>query len=503
MSYKIYGDGEIWKDGKVYAKIYSDGEIWQNGKPYAKVYDDGEIWKDNRKIGKVYDDGEVYIDNRLWGKIYTDMTYSTPKKEEVYTENKGFGFGIPTNNDAPSFSDIGLPGFGIFAVGFIILLVVCSIAALFMGGLQMWKAFTIDTASYGFTGIIAAILLAVGAIYGIKIQLSKLKGGVILGLIVNTIIIMATTLIGQFITFGSMAFEGINTDVVSFVGAYVLMAAFPTAVGKILTLLGIKFDTTPKASKPVQPKNQTTQPKTSTTSTTMYKTNTTYTTSTPKTSNEPKVRKGNKNELAFDELAVIFASIKNGTFESPSIWDSKMNIVLKVILAGIIFIFSVAFLLATTELRYFFLDYEFTLVIIFAITVFIQYICKFDYIKGLGYYAIIILVIFIGAGIYDGDVFYYITETFDEGNGILLIASSLFICFGLSYIGCEGENSSRISRYKKVLKELEKEKQTSSYAQTKTETCIFCGNVNRVPVSFTVGQATTCDKCKAIIRITK
>lgn len=243
MSYKLYGDGEIWKDGRSYAKIYSDGEIWRDGRLYAKVYNDGEIWKDNRKVGKVYDDGEVYIDNQLWGKIYSNKSSSASKKEYINNDNNGFGFGIPTPNpNKTTFDDLGLPGFGIFVAGFIILLIICTIAALFTGGFELWRTFTIDAISYGFTGVIAALLLVVGTIFGLAIQLNKFNGGFWLGLVVNTSIIIVTVAIGEFIMFGPLAFEELNTDIVTFVGTFAFMAAFPTAICKLISMLGVKLN---------------------------------------------------------------------------------------------------------------------------------------------------------------------------------------------------------------------------------------------------------------------
>jgi len=58
---RIYGDGEIWIDGKMRARIYPDGDIYSNGKRIGKIYEDGDIWMDSRSVGRVYKNGEVWI----------------------------------------------------------------------------------------------------------------------------------------------------------------------------------------------------------------------------------------------------------------------------------------------------------------------------------------------------------------------------------------------------------------------------------------------------------
>ena len=60
---RIYGDGEIWINGRLSARIYPDGDIYSNGNRIGKIYEDGDIWMDNRSVGRVFTNGEVWIGN--------------------------------------------------------------------------------------------------------------------------------------------------------------------------------------------------------------------------------------------------------------------------------------------------------------------------------------------------------------------------------------------------------------------------------------------------------
>jgi len=413
MSYKLYEDGEIWKDGKKYAKIYSNGEIWKDEKRYAKMYSNGEIWQYDKKIGKVYDDGEVYIDNQLWGKIYLNNSYSSSKKETVYKENKGFSFNVPPISDDSNF-DSSMPGFGIFVIGFMILLVICTIAALFMGGFELWRTFTLDAISYGFTGIIAALLLIIGTIFGCIIQLSKFQGRFWLGLIINTILIIVTVVIGQLIMYGPLALSGLNADILTFVGTFAFMAVLPTAICKILSMLGVKLNTGSNITfkMPIFNYKNTYKPNKST----QYR----YTYN----------KKTKRKQSVLDAFEDLMADIEYKTLNVPKqVWYIL-----------IVIIFCISWVFAFKYTGYFFyifgvnVGHVISLVLFIGLIIIHKKIFDADYKKGLILFAVVLLIIQVFNGLMFGDITYGFMETIDVLGFGQFVGYFIGACLGLSSI---------------------------------------------------------------------
>lgn len=255
MAYTIYGDGEIWKDGRKYGTIYSDGEIWRDGELYAKVYSDGEIWKDSRKIGKIYDDGEVWINNASWGRIYCREEHTPPPTpmQNDYSETNNSAYSVP---DIPDVGGGGVDwdAFGIFAAGFFILFLISCVVGVFVNGFDMWREFTVGRIEeFGFPGAIAAGILIVGVIYGFVTQFSKFNGGFIVGLIIQSVIICVASFLGAIVVAGieSFTLEGMNP--IEYISMFIFMALFPALLCKLIAVvankMGLKSSNSKKETK--------------------------------------------------------------------------------------------------------------------------------------------------------------------------------------------------------------------------------------------------------------
>lgn len=139
---KIYGDGEIWINGKMKAKIYPDGDIYSNGKLIGKIYEDGDIWLDNRSVGRVFANGEVWIGNERVAKdVYLlallDDSNPPPRPDDAQKNAPDTDFAAsstprtPTPPITPAASDGGA---GCAGTLFVVLLIIIFLYACF----RMW-----------------------------------------------------------------------------------------------------------------------------------------------------------------------------------------------------------------------------------------------------------------------------------------------------------------------------------------------------------------------------
>lgn len=136
---KIYGDGEIWIDGRQEGKIYPDGEIYANGKLYGRIYEDGDIWIDGRKAGRVFANGDVWIGSkRVATGVYllellgnsdqppTNATTVHTSRTNSF-ENAGSRFSTKSSSDSS----------GSFSTGFIFVTLLLVVAFIY-GAFRFW-----------------------------------------------------------------------------------------------------------------------------------------------------------------------------------------------------------------------------------------------------------------------------------------------------------------------------------------------------------------------------
>ena len=133
---KIYGDGEIWTDGRKKGKIYPDGEIYVDGKLFGRIYEDGEIWVDGKRAGRVFTNGDVWIGNQ---KVATGVyllellgNSAPPPQQEFHSGSSRAGsFSSAASRFSDSATNASGGGVGCAALFVAVLLIVAFIYAIF------------------------------------------------------------------------------------------------------------------------------------------------------------------------------------------------------------------------------------------------------------------------------------------------------------------------------------------------------------------------------------
>lgn len=136
---KIYGDGEIWIDGRQEGKIYPDGEIYANGKLFGRIYEDGDIWIDGRKAGRVFANGDVWIGSEKVAtgvyllELLGDSDPPPPKDTTLHTSrtNSSGNAGSQFTNSRNRSSS------GSFGFGFVFVTVLLVVAFIY-GAFRFW-----------------------------------------------------------------------------------------------------------------------------------------------------------------------------------------------------------------------------------------------------------------------------------------------------------------------------------------------------------------------------